>query len=199
MTRCIQFVSVIVALGLLTGCATVSNVNSYLDPARADRIRTLNTFDTVTLADQSAAWCDNPILEKNLLAALKDSLVKTGYVYDPAKAEFHVCVRYAAEEFPDYVAPYTYTTTSMMMGGGGRRGVVGVPIEEIHTTPGYTIIRYHCTMTVYFTDSAPKPDTIKQTAFWIGEAAATADSTDITKVAPAMCAKLMDKLRDLRK
>ena len=187
---------------LVLGCASAQtpqvlmNVRAYPDPEYD--LAGLKRFDIVQIDSL------NPLLEKQLLFLVSDSLVGRGYIHDKAQPEFLVALSQYCGRFSEYVPPqivyvpvYSPGTTTNYSGYFGNTYVSGqsktsgilssVPV----TTGGGTITQFYRSITLFFVDRSKLGKSESLPQVWTGTADSEGSTSDILLIAPYLVSQLL--------
>lgn len=205
--RLVRYGVALLGLVLVCGCAEMMgtsaymNVTAYPDPERP--IVAPKRFATVVVGQTTGG----PMLEKNLLALVKERLVAKGFVYDESDPELVVALTGFIGPFEEYVPPSTTywpmptSTTSRTQGSAygsdgsyasgnattQTQGTQYIPI----TRNGYTVTQYYRAIDVMVASVRHDPDSVRVEPVWTGSVTSSGSTGDLLTIAPVLLDELV--------
>lgn len=185
------------AVWVLAGCASSRriemNVVAFSDPEYP--LASVRKFVTV-----ETGMSENPLLEKELLAIVRDSLIAHGMQYSPDSAEVVVVLNGYIGPYREYVPPKTIhlprleKSTTKVKGRVGTTDVSGTAkTKKWTTTPvevggGYQTTFYR---QLYVAMATIPPPGDSSAVVWMGEAESFGSAGDLRIVAPYFVRELL--------
>jgi hypothetical protein len=171
------------------------NVVSYSDPDA--ELPTRVRFTTVELG-----MTGNPLLEKQLLAILRDSLVAHGHIYSPDSSEISIGLTGYIGPYQEYVPPRTIswpkleTSSTSLSGYVGTTRVSGNASTSKWTTQqlqvgGGVRTSYYRRIWVGAAGLLPNSDSVS--LVWTGEAESFGSTGDLLIVAPYLLREIVSE------
>jgi len=170
------------------------NIFSYFDPDNV--LDSIRTFDIMLTTDS------NPMLQKQLLYAARDTLIAKGFTLDKDNPDVLVSLSYYIGSVKEYVPPQTYLYTAYRPGrslyyyGGYFGGIVSEPgsIElEKETTEAYAKNSYFRKIELLIFDGEKAATQDSLVLIWKGAGESTGGSPEIRMVSSPILSELCDE------